>query len=356
MSFIDPKAPIMSYSHARHFISDMCVDGGSMYSLRGVQDGAFTPDAKKLIDDLMPKAQAEYKARLLNHSLCKGIRPWELVNCVSDNDPNEIWIGVEWETGFASRNEFKAAVQYLWTHHNNWAIDAEGIGPHYGEFTFPPVDLDKWIEGKSMMDSLRRWMASKNIVTPRIYREIDYKDSGHNKPRNWELDEDATDGWGCHVNISVPMTRTSRSRMTMMGCVINWLNARMDDMSYIQQLRLFGRNPYGYGGTRSNLDGTDWWWEWKLFRTPVTDEEMENIRAVSTKLALLLGEYTTRPEKYFYEHHNGGSSFHSYRVRVPTTLELYNYLSGESDLSTSDSTAGSVYDSEYDGYFFPDNN
>lgn len=337
MSFIDPKAKLISNNHAKHFISEMAVASTSSI-------------LNKDIPSLMATAQERYLDRLMRHVLGKGTRPWELVDCTANNDPNDIWIGMEWETGFKTHAEYQATVQYMWQTHNNWAIDAEGIGPHYGEFTFPPCDLTAWIEGKSMMDDMRRWMESKGITTPRTYGEIDRADDDDG---DYSYDEDdATEGWGCHINISVPLTRDNRNKHYMISQVVFQLSEIMQEgFNWKKNQELFGRDPYGYGGHRTNPDGTEHWWEWKLFRTPVNDEEVERIRTVSTQLALLLGEYSTHPHKYFHNLTDNGG-WKRFDIRMPTAEELYNYLLRKAPLSTSGTRRGSVYNDNFDPTVF----
>lgn len=350
MSFINPKAEIISTTAATNFIHDM--EGNYRYF------GGRESIPEEDLPDRLEKAQATYLSKLLSHTLSKGVRPWELVDCSANNDPDDIWIGLEWETGFVNRNEYRAVVQYMWQRHHNWAIDAEGIGPHYGEFTFPPVNLTDWIDGNSMFDDVRAWMKDKNIITPRNYDQIDFDGT------EYEIDDydsdDATDGWGCHVNISVPMTREDKQKHRVMTCVVEVLSAIMDDMSYANQNKLFGRDPYGFGISRSSEDFSKWWWEFKLFRTPTSDEEVENIRKVSTKLALLLGDYSTNPQKYFHSksatnaHH---SSYYTFSIRMPTEAELVSYLSGEGELKCSSNAGASLYTQdgleEAINYFIP---
>lgn len=337
MSFIDPKAPLIDHERARSFIYSM---GLAPFSYYGRELSVEN------IAELMPKAQEEYRKRLHAHDLDKGVRPWELVNCTANNDPNDIWIGMEWETGFKTRNEYRAVVDYMWKYHNNWAIDAEGIGEHFGEFTFPPCNLTTYLEGKSMMDNVRNWMKSKGIVTPRTYEEI--------TPNQYHYTGDATENWGCHVNISVPMTRDNRRAHQTINAFVQYLNHAMERMSEEQKEELFGRDPYGYGSHRTNPDGTEHWWEWKLFRTPVSDEEVENIRKVTARLALLLGEYSTNPQKYFTldRAHSGsllyGSTYVTVLIRVPTGDELFNYLSERSELATGHSYRTTQYTDRID--------
>lgn len=328
MSFINPKSKKIDVGYAAHFCAT-----------HGVNEQV----TKKNVAEMVNRAQEQYLKNLLAHRLRKGVRPWELVDCTEGNDPNDIWIGVEWETGFKTLNEYRAVVQYMWQYHHNWAIDAEGIGVHFGEFTFPPVELAKWVAGKSMMDSVRRWMATKGIVTPRNYEEIegrrDYQPAHGN----------ATDGWGCHINISLPATRTNGNAYNMMTKVVSLLNGIMENMSASQKIRLFGRHPYGYGQARSGSGQR--WWEFKLFRTPVSDEEVENIRKVSTKLALLLGEYSTNPQKYF-SNHSARSSYGAYNILMPNRNELFAYLNGDADLVASQQCSVTQY-GNVDPSFFP---
>lgn len=309
--FVNPSAKV-NVAYANQFCNQE-----SVYS-----EGSATTQssAKKKLET----AQQNYLTRILSGQLSKGTRPWEVVNITEGMDPSTPWIGIEWETGFCTRKQYQATIQWMWENHHNWAVDNEGIGPYRGEFTFPPVELERFVAGDTMMDSMRAFMKSKRIVTPTKYQQIDqYKTN--------TTTSDPRDRWGCHVNISIPETRnsydaTSALSMLMAHIFTETLHTAPNELL----TTVFNRRPYGWGGHRAGNDGTNWM-EWKLFKTPATNAEVEKIRTVTARLTELMRDVATNPRKYVVSEQKQGSYANVTTMMLPSAKSLAAWLRGETD-------------------------
>lgn len=311
---IDPKATNVNPEHARSFAMQTGLLGY----------GDYNATAQKSLA-LLPAAIKKYGEMIMNGVLGKGTRPWELVDVTSNLDPDSVWVGLEWETGFVSRAEYKGVVQYMWQNHHNWAVDDEGIGPYRGEFTFPPIELNKFSAGESMMDDMRKFMAEKNIITPTCYTQIINPSSS--KPYTGR--QDARYGWGMHVNISIPGARDNELKYALLSTLVQHvfqylLDGEDDDDILIP---LFGRDPYGWMYRRSG--GGLKWHEFKLFRTPASDEEVQRIRMVTTRLAEMMHDMVDNPSDY-YTLPEKGSQYAT--IGLPTAENMRDYLLGDVEL------------------------
>lgn len=292
----------------------------------------------------LPKAIKKYGEMILAGNLSKGTRPWELVDVTSGLDPDSVWVGLEWETGFVSRKEYQGVIQYMWQTHHNWAVDNEGIGPYRGEFTFPPIELNKFTAGESMMDDMRKFMAEKNIITPTCYTQI----INPSTKKKYIHREDARSGWGMHVNISVPGARDDHVKHSFLGTVVHnifqYLLDGEDDDSIL--IPLFGRDPYGWVYTRSG--GGLMWHEFKLFRTPASDEEVERIRMVTTRLAEMMHDIVEHPGDYYTPPAKGEIYA---TIGRPTAENMRDYLLGDVELLELTSSVRQYYDSSFNSLF-----
>lgn len=336
---IDPKATKVDLQHARNFAQQVGVLG---YYDRGISA------AKTL--SLLPQAIKKYGEMILEGHLGKGTRPWELVDVTSGLDPDSIWVGLEWETGFVSRQEYQGVVQYMWQNHHNWAVDDEGIGPYRGEFTFPPIELSKFTAGESMMDDMRKFMAEKNIITPTCYTQI----INSSTKKKFTHIEDAREGWGMHVNISIPGARSDEVKWRFLGQVVRYVFQFVLDDSDVDEydilIPLFGRDPYGwmYGRSSESANGSMHWHEFKLFHTPASDEEVARIRMVTTRLAEMMHDIVDNPSDY-YTLPVKGSSYAT--IGRPTAENMRDYLLGEVELIELTDSVRVTHSTDFDHLF-----
>lgn len=329
--FVDPKLPIDTGAAKDFLIQNAVLDY--------YRDGNTS---KERIKELFPKGQEVYLKRLLDGTRIKGARPWEVVNITKGLDVEQPWIGIEWETGFCTQAEYKGVVQWMWENHHNWALDNEGIGPWLGEFTFPPIEVEKFAAAESMMDSMRTFMASKGIITPSKWDMITRPD-GSKYPATHS--QDPRSRWGCHVNISIPETRSDSNKTAALSRLMDVLfTGVLLDSKYNRDL--FGRQPYGWGGNRNGNDNTSWM-EWKLFKTPASDEEVERNRKVIIQLAELMQMVASNPRQFFPKNptQNGYGNGYVHEVWKPQPKVLRDWLLGErEDLELTESTHTSYYD------------
>lgn len=328
---IDPKATKVDPEHARNFARQTGV--------LSYYDGV--PAASALAK--LPEAIKKYGEMILAGNLSKGTRPWELVDVTSGLDPDSVWVGLEWETGFVSRQEYQGVVQYMWQTHHNWAVDDEGIGPYRGEFTFPPIELNKFTAGESMMDDMRKFMAEKNIITPTCYTQI----INPSTKKKYTGRQDARDGWGMHVNISVPGARDNELKWNFLGEVVRHVfQYLLDQGDNDILLPLFGRDPYGWVYRRRGSGLM--WHEFKLFHTPASDEEVERIRMVTTRLAEMMHDIVERPS-YYYTLPKNGSNYGM--VGRPTAENMRDYLLGEVEMMELSDSVQVYHNSDYNRLF-----
>lgn len=308
---INPKQQQFNERAAQNFVAE---NGGDYYS---------RSSTGVVLKKQLAVAVKAYGDRIKEgRDLWKGTRPWELVNVTEGLDATQPWIGLEWETGFCTRAHYRATVHYMWQYHNNWALDNEGTGHYRGEFTFPPIEISKWEKGKSMFDSMRKWMASKNVISPSRWDQI--TDPRTNSPDTRTSDPVAP--WGLHVNISVPGQRTSHH---VTSALQTWLeNAFAPVLSgYAGNKQLFHRQPYGWSYQR--VGGDDNWIEFKLFRSPCSDVEVANIRRVSLRLAKLMEMFTANPQQFITRRDATPSRY--YIVNKPSRSAWKAFLLGETD-------------------------
>lgn len=192
----------------------------------------------------------------------KWNRPWNFVPIHSHLDPEQVWMGFEFETGFVGGEEVHLRVMdYLWNSFNHVAVDAEGIGSHPCEITMPPQNLSDYENGQGYIQRLLAWLDEQGIR------------------------QQGTSVWvGTHVNISTPAVRQAGE--AVFGEALNYLNNRLDRLSHDHKCALFGRNPYGYGYYRTS--GNQKWAEFKLFLSTDDREKVEGYIRVSKQLAKAL--------------------------------------------------------------------
>lgn len=168
----------------------------------------------------------------------KWTRPWDVVPAIKNFQAPEgdYGIGIEVEMGFNSLED----AQFIAKTISNWrhiAIDEEG-GNYPLEVTFPPFLYSK---------------LSANSQPCRYLKLL--KKESYRVARHYTDDE-----VGTHVNVSKGgVSRYDSYRLEE-------VNSFLEDLSYRERLKFFGREPYGLGNTY----GKDNVIEWKLFNS-VTD-------------------------------------------------------------------------------------
>lgn len=224
--------------------------------------------------------------QLLAHRLGKGVRPWEIVNVTQKLDKKQAWIGVEYETGFDTGEEYRKIVNFVWNNFANSAIDAEGANSYPCELTFSPMNYDDFMDQtKNPMDRLYEFMKENKIVvndkwgTEPVGGGCDCGDPDCDE--NYEYyDEDLQ--VGTHCNISTPAYRElkdydGRENVTIV------LNASLNSLSEENLNKFFNRIPYGGFYSRGGKHGN--WIEGKLFNSTGDMKRWEKYKATIGRIA-----------------------------------------------------------------------
>ena len=190
----------------------------------------------------------------------KGTRPWDLQD-IRHLSEQEVWVGIEYETGFRNNRERNAAYDFSWNAFDGLTIDGEGVGNHFGEFTFSPVTLSTFVNNQSDMDVFMRWR--------------ERVDSRH------PAGADTTSS-GIHLNVSTPLLRETPAgyqRDAMLGVGVTTLSNILRGLSSTECSALFGRPyPYGYAyNVGAHI-------EFKLFKTVDRLEDWMGYKPVMMKL------------------------------------------------------------------------
>lgn len=203
-----------------------------------------------------------------HNAMGKGVRPWEVVDVTASLDPAQAWIGIEYETGFDDRRDYRRVMSYLWRNHHNNAVDYEGCGAYPAEITFSPVTLEAFGRSSYNMDRLITYL------------------NNHTIPQG-ENDDD----WvqvGIHVNISAPGLRANSSIAHAVASLLS------DSIEYgnVNCERFFKRQPYGYFCARGSA-GTQHWLEGKLFNSTDSMEVWQEYKTTIHNMALLVTHLAT---------------------------------------------------------------
>lgn len=288
----------------------------------------FNMKSKEINKTLRDLDASEYERIKTRSSMRKGTRPWEVVNTTAGLDPNQPWIGLEWENGFCSRAAYEKAVDFVWASYHYVTVDAEGPGPWFGEFTFSPQNLSTFNEGTTPFHGLLNFMHDNDIRMPHSGSDLEvpeedavwedpsphpehgprpspsaawcttcrtWHDSGssttsdRDRVEEYEDDEDLRSGWGIHANISTPRSRAGMTS-TEQGMITAAMSSALQSLSYAERDDVFGRNPYGWCYSMSN--GSERWWEFKLFRTTDDKDEIATIERSINGLVKMLEHYT----------------------------------------------------------------
>ena len=200
----------------------------------------------------VPAAFAMYeqlKERVLNTGCfgAKIFRPYDHTNVADMGlDPEQPWIGFEFETGYMTKDSMRKCLGYCWDSFDNVTFDSEGEGEHYSEVTFAPANLSSFIDQSAPAAQYMKFLSDN--------REMTYN-SGES-------------AIGTHVNISLPVMRGhSQQTAQMLYSITPTLNRSLGTLSNDDNLEFFGRGRL-YAGFFLNSDNhNNSWFEGKLFRT-----------------------------------------------------------------------------------------
>lgn len=203
------------------------------------------------------------KATLANYQY-KLTRPWSLVNMSDKLDPEQAWMGFEFETGWDNHRDYERAMAFLIDKLDHVAVDREGTGSYVAEITFPPENFNDYTDGKA---SIQKFYDHLYETDNRMASSLGYAEYA-----------------GTHVNISTPAWRKN-----LMSCRSGSLLGRLNhSLQCVKDKRkVFGRTPYGYGYSRGDTQGNSWI-EFKLFLSKPTREEFEHYVSVSQRLAVCI--------------------------------------------------------------------
>lgn len=214
------------------------------------------------------------KQSYLKSRLGKGFRPWEVVDVCATLDPNQNWIGVEYETGYESQEHYAEVINFVWDNFLYSVVDYEGCGSKPCEITFAPVTQAEFMSDKYCMDRLMNYATSKSIFQDRPESGWCDECSVYHPPHGMI---------GIHCNISTPSFRKS-DNYTAIGRIMARSVRYMDqDDQYI----LFGRKPYGTFSAMQTQKGHRYM-EGKLFDTTGNPEVWYHYKHVIARMAELV--------------------------------------------------------------------
>lgn len=304
----------------------------------------------------------EEYATIRAHSMGKGARPWELVPVTKNLDPDDVWIGVEWETGFPSLETYRQVLDYTWATYHFVTVDAEGVGPFFGEYTFAPTNGADFFGGTSPFDGVRQYMREQGIAVPTTFKDIQFPDLDSEFMRSlrgtyrhsnylvsnwdWAGGQDMRKGSGIHVNISTPTQRRSSIRIEK---ICTAMNKYLSQLSSAQARELFGREPYGFAFARSSEEGGRLTWlEFKLFQTTDDDDLITAYKKVVKRLGMLI-DYIVQSYDVISDavpSHDGTEIYHflsgrvmprsSVPMRVGSYADGHDFELGESHVDDDD--------------------
>lgn len=222
-----------------------------------------------ITDDNLREFLDRTKSMTLHNQHWKGLRPWTVVNVSDRLDADKTWIGIEYETGFATSIDYRLVVNYVWNNFNLTAIDREGCGAFPSEITFSPVHLEDFESDEYSVNKLLGFLDQSNIAQ-------DYS-------RDWSPQT------GIHCNISTPSYRNLAwdEYEWVLEVMRNSVIAMDDD----ELECVFGRIPYDTFFPRG--EGRTKWLEGKLFCTTDDVAVFNGYKKVISRLATCIDLLST---------------------------------------------------------------
>lgn len=252
---------------------------------------------------------AQNLAAALANRQGKFNRPWVLVDLFSKLDPNEMWVGMEMETGFNHQDHYRSLVNFIWDNLSYVAMDREGSGDYPIEVTFPPEEMSKFTRGESQIHKMLDFMNEE-----RLENVVPYD----------------TNVTGTHVNLSTPMYRSltdenDRSR------IVSVFSRSISTLGFSDKHQLFGRQPYGYCYRRSATGPsrvTQNWVEMKLFFSTTDRAVFGHYMGVIERLGMMLDKvieaHAANMQQFFGAAHLRVSNAYDFLTGATDTITLTN--------------------------------
>lgn len=216
-----------------------------------------------LIDNLAT-AQAYIDQRLTNalnnRDFCKVDRPWKIVNLTKKLDPEQAWVGFEFETGFDKKVDHDKYINFLWNQEYT-AIDREGSGKYPVEAAFAPQNIVDVLAGKSTLQQTVEFINDAGLDASTVPSTFTCRDIG------------------IHAGISTPKSRA--------GCVaaqVRTLSNILFDLDNAQMRELYGRTALHWGTTKDRISYV----ELKMFKSVTDVDKIKGYIQVVAQCATLL--------------------------------------------------------------------
>lgn len=252
----------------------------------------------------------QIKDYIIDHGWVNGkrLRPWFIdPQWDAGLDRNEVWWGMEFETGYKSFLDRSTAIDHVWENYHGTCFDSEGEGAAAVEITFSPCEQSKFQDGTAPADSFMRWLSANRVLTQKT----------------------AADAIGTHINISAPgLTPDNNTKIhKAMTFTLARIPREIKGVGNVRQF-MFGRANL-YGGWHGHNNGTASWLEGKLFRTTYDYEQfrryVKTCNAFSTALVKIIEFYTKKHEKGSIE------ESHFLMEHVPFVTNMYEVAFDDAD-------------------------
>lgn len=227
----------------------------------------------KSLDAAQQQIDAKFQRILNNTQGNKDDRPWGIVQLDKRLDPNDDWVGYEFETGFDKKEDYHRACNYLWFKQDYTCIDREGTGKYPMEIVYSPQNAAEVFAGNGLLRATVQFFADNDMVPAKNPTTFSRRDVG------------------IHVNISTPKKRKSYDGYWGADPVLNKVNKALSSITRDQHDELYGRHDmhWGYGNNRGK------YWEFKLFRSLPTLDRITTVETVTKNLLKLIHYYENNP-------------------------------------------------------------
>lgn len=192
----------------------------------------------------------------------KRDRPWAIVDFAKRLDPNEAWIGFEFETGFDDKQQYQQFIRWLWEQ-PYVAIDREGTGVYPVEVAFPPQTVSDIEKNGHLLQKAIEFYTVNNLTPARNPTTFTRRDVG------------------IHAGIS---TKKWRAGCDDRGAVAWRLNKLLDKLNAAQRKKAYGRAALHWGCVHNR----DSYVELKMFRAIPTAAHVDMCLLVTKQCIKML--------------------------------------------------------------------